>query len=318
MTENISRNLIDSRNFNGTLLEVNTEILEYGWSVKIPLIAIGVVLFVWDILALATINFAKRTPQLVRFFSTALISFEIVTLIAFTIRKLIFDISRNTFVYAIGAHFVLLSFVTVCLMSAERLVLFTKKGIYLQHVHVQTFRRIAISLWIMITLSYYGSVCLICPILRSKICETVISLSFGVFLFAAVAISIACYIRIYFVLSTTTDGEQMQKRTILKLRATGLGFMYLLVTICGLMSFMLNLIFKTDLPNKTLQMDIYSLVNCALDPFLHVWWFKECQIQFLSIFSKCFPSLTGSVERMKISLFDIVTYSSSHAQNKQC
>lgn len=41
--------------------------------------------------------------------------------------------------------------------------------------------------------------------------------------------------------------KQMQKRTFRKLRATGLWFTYLIITICGLVSSAFNVLIKTNL-----------------------------------------------------------------------
>lgn len=309
MAENMSSKAENYGNTNDSFSAKNDEqISDFGWEVKLPFVLIGTVLIIWDILALTSIIYAKRTPKLVKFFSAALILFEISTLVASTIRKFIEDFYPHILFQTIGSHFFLLSFVTVCLISAERLVLFSSKGIYIQDWHYNTFRKVAVTVWLFITFCYYGSRFILCQLINLEICISYLSLFFGLFLFLAIVISISCYVRIYFLLTSQAPDNICEGRfTKRKLRATSLGFMYLVVTILGFSIFVSNAIIKPNLQTRVLQLDIYSFINCAVDPLLHVWWFKECQIHLLNILAFCRPSLRKRAEKMKIALFDIVT-----------
>lgn len=315
MAENMSSKAKNYGNTNDSFsANTDEQISEFGWEVKMPFVLIGTVLIIWDILALSSVVCAKRTPKLVKFFSAALISFEISTLVAFTIRKFIEDFYPNILFQTIGSHFVLLSFVTVCLISAERLVLFSSRGIYRQDWHYNTFWKVAVTIWVFITFCFYGSRYILCQLINTEICISYISLFFGLFLFLAIVISVSCYVRIYFVLTSQAPDNVGEGRfTKRKLRATSLGFMYLVVTILGFSVFVSNAVIKPNLKIRLLQLDIYSFINCAADPLLHVWWFKECQIHLLNILAFCRPSLRKRAEKMKIALFDIVTFTLNSA-----
>lgn len=286
---------------------------EFDWDVKIPLIVLGILVAVWDLVALVSIYHAKRTPHIVRFLSSALISFEILSLTAFTVRKLLLDASSNDVALVIGSHFVLLSYITIGLMSAERLVLFTSNRIYIQHIHLKTFQRISVAIWSTLSFAYYISIYVVCNMTDYVVCRHNMKVTFGFILFAVVIISTSCYLRIFTLLryqriAPVTGINSIQNTSMQKLRTTHLMFMFLAVTLIGFLLFVADVIFEPSQKIKRLELDIFNLFNCAIDPLLHVWWFRECRMQLLKRTAMCFPSVQKRVEQMKIDLFDIVTY----------
>ena len=295
------------------------EALEFDWNVKLPLIVLGVVVTVWDSVALVSIVHAKRTPQVVRFLSAALISFEILSLVAFTIRKVLLDIFWNDTALVVGSHLVLLSFITVGLMSTERLVLFTSNRIYIQHLRTQTFKRISIATWLSFSLIYYVTRYVVCNITAYETCAHNMKVAFGLVIFIVIVLSTCCYLRIFFLLrnkkTSPPSTAYKPNRSIQKLRTTCLMFMFLLVTLVGFLLFVYDLILEPDTRTKKLQFDLFSLFNCTMDPCLYVWWFRECRMNLLKIPALCIPSVKKRTEKMKIDLFDIVTFKTRETIN---
>lgn len=310
--QNSSVHTNKSSNFDG-------RVFEFGWNIRIPLIILSFVVILWDIFALFAINTARKTPKIVKFLSTALITFEIFSLIAFSVRKFLLNPAYNDTAMVIGSQFVLLSFLTIGIMSSERLVLFSSNKIYLPYVRFKTFKRISVTSWVFISFLYYLSRYFICKLTDFKLCTHNMKVAFGILVFVVVVVSLCCYIRIFVLLryetSLTTCGR-VPKRSIRKLRSTCLMFAYLVVTLAGFMLFVVDIIFEPSQKIKTLQFDVFVMVSCAVDPLLHVWWFRECRILLLSIPAVYVPALKKRVERMKIELFEIVTYKSTITVSK--
>lgn len=234
------------------------------------LIITGAMLMIWNCVALVTINYSQRTPKPVRFFSSALVSSELSSLIAFTARKLTVDQTFVNLTETIGSHFLLLSFTTVCLMSAERLVIFSTKKIITLEKHFCSVWKASVTTWLSLTVAYYGTRYGICRLI--PMCISAMETFFGVVMLVTTISSVACYVRVYFLIihapPTKVLRGQMSRR---RLRATGLTFMYLVVTVLGFCSLVVNAFLQLDIHTRRLQIDIFNLVNCAVDPLLHVW-----------------------------------------------
>lgn len=271
------------------------------------LIITGAMLMIWNCVALITINCSQRTLKPVRFFSSALVSSELSSLIVFTARKLTADQTFINLTETIGSHFLLLSFTTVCLMSAERLVIFSTKKIITLEKHFRSVWKASVTTWLLLTVVYYGTRYGICQLI--PMCISAMETFFGAVLLVTTISSITCYVRVYFLIIHASPTKELRgQMSRHRLRATGLTFMYLVVTVFGFCSFVVNAFLQLDIHARRLQIDIFNLVSCAVDPLLHVWWFKECQMKLLEVLSVCRPSLRRRIEKIKSEIFDIVTY----------
>lgn len=306
MTDNVTT-CVSSFSLSATLTtEKQVQARRISWSFELTLIVIGIMLIIWNLVALLAINHSQRTPKLVRFFSSALISFEVSSLTAFTLSKLKPQTSFHIISSLTGTYFLLLSFATVCLMSAERLVVFSSKRIIIQSRHFRTVWKSSVTVWLILTMFYYGTIYADCEVMIK--CIPTMDIIFGIIISTTLLISIACYIRVYY-LSIYTSPEgfrgQMSRR---RLRATGLVFMYLVVSVAVFFCFVVNKITQADMETRRIQADIFNIISCVIDPLLHVWWFKECQMKLLYLPALFSPSLRKKIEKIKYSVFDIVTY----------
>ncbi|KAH3882670.1 hypothetical protein DPMN_006614 [Dreissena polymorpha] len=57
-----------------------------------------------------------------------------------------------------------------------------------------------------------------------------------------------------------------------------------------------------------LSLDVVSTLNCLLDPFLYVLWFKECKLELLKIFSCLGQVIKDKAASLHYEVFDIVPY----------
>ncbi|KAH3819809.1 hypothetical protein DPMN_121553 [Dreissena polymorpha] len=57
-----------------------------------------------------------------------------------------------------------------------------------------------------------------------------------------------------------------------------------------------------------LSVDAVSTLNCMLDPFLYVLWFKECKLELLKMFSFLGKSVKEKAKILQNEVFDIVPY----------
>ena len=57
-----------------------------------------------------------------------------------------------------------------------------------------------------------------------------------------------------------------------------------------------------------LSLDAVSILNCLLDPFLYVLWFKECKLELLNMFSFLGKSVKEKAKLLQYEVFDIVPY----------
>lgn len=306
MTENVTT-FLSSFSLNTPLTsEKQVQGGRFSWGFELTLIVIGIMLIIWNLVALLAINHSQRTPKPVRFFSSALISFEVSSLTAFTLSKFKAQTSFYIISSLTGSYFLLLSFATVCLMSAERLVVFSSKRIIIQNRHFRTVWRSSVTIWLILTMFYYGTIYADCEVIIK--CIPTMEIIFGIIISSTLLISIACYIRVYYLIIYASPEGIRGQLPRQRLRATGLVFMYLVVSVAVFFCFVVNAVIQSDIETRRIQADILNIINCVIDPLLHVWWFKECQIKLLYFPALFCPSIRKKIETLKYSVFDIVTY----------
>ncbi|KAH3790314.1 hypothetical protein DPMN_168512 [Dreissena polymorpha] len=89
-------------------------------------------------------------------------------------------------------------------------------------------------------------------------------------------------------------------------KATSAVFVYLVIIILTSAGYLL--VIKLNLSHVALRfgLDIITTVNCILDPFVYVLWFKECRMEMLKMLSVCLPyvpSLERRIENMRKDIF---------------
>ena len=121
-------------------------------------------------------------------------------------------------------------------------------------------------------------------------------------------ISIICYIKIYIIIKSETKLSRRKHVSAKQYKATSAVFVYLLIITMTSIYYLLLIFLNLSHVNLRFGMDIGATVNCILDPLVYVFWFRECRMEILKMFTVCLPylpSLERRIEQMRLDIFHI-------------
>lgn len=309
----------NSVNFSYTKLDISLE--NYDISIKVTFAIIGIIFIFFSTVALVALNKTRQTPSTARFLSSGLITFDILAIFCYTVRKFVENHGLNILIQVIGTGFCFLAYITVGVMSLERLIIFYSPHFYLRRITPKIVKKSVSIVWTFIFFVYYFVRFGACYIAYPRFsmydvvgkCNTVSFSFYGVFIIGVVVISLACYVKIFMIVKYDkqyTDGPQTLSATakcLQNYKSTSLVFVYILTIV--LTSLAYAIIISTNLSTVTLRLanDVINMFNCMMDPCMYILWYGECRLEMLKMIACFTPSLSSHIEQMRLKIFDIVT-----------
>ena len=269
----------------------------------------------------------KRIPYSAKFLSTGLLCFDSIYIISITVRKFVKDPLYNTSLNVLSTQVLQLAYVTVALMSLERFLMFKKPMVYIKKCKKTFLHTTAAILWATTIIvfqtvrygfcyvkfkSYYVFV-------KAGLCNQIVTFYYASLVVLVLAISMTCYWGIFNIVKRQLANAEKRKisfastaNLLRTYKSTSLVLVYLLVILITSVTYALIITYikfmNLEVAYVRISLETISMMNCLLDPFLYVMWFKESQMQLLLIFSR-FSLCEQKAATMKYQIFDIVTSS---------
>lgn len=278
-------------------------------------VLVSIPILVFNGFSLIAINRTSHIPRTAKYLSSTLLVFDFVAVFMYTVRKLIDDGKYNLMVQFLAIGWSFVAYFNIAVMSLERLVVFQWPNYYLREFSFFKFRNMCFALWTTYIMAYTSWVVTCFAIFRieatiRKCYDNVIySFILGTFPLSAI-IPCTCLSKITFLIQ-----KQSKKiSTLPNYKSTATVFMCgLNCLITAIFYAVILIVTVTDNKERRVYMDIVMIANCFTDTCVYVLWYKECRLQMLKIMAKMFPSLGKGIEKMRIEIFDIQTYSSNSA-----
>ena len=308
-----------------TVLEERDEIY------TILMTIISVILLLFTTVAIIALRRTKSTPETARFLSSGLLLFDITGTLSFTLRRFVVNHYINIFVQVLGVNCVFIAYVTVGIMSFERLLIFSSPHFYLRRVTPEKVKRIVTSIWISLTVMYFFVRYGMCYTLYTNAtiydvigrCNTASYTFYGFFIVMTCVVSGACYTRIFMIEWSNRKYKQSTNildtfRALMKYKTTGIVFLYTVSILLTTLSYCFTLLFlKSDTYGTRISTDITNMTSCVLDPCLYVLWFRECRYEVLKMFSCASPKMAHKLENMRIEIFNVVLLDKNKVPNNK-
>lgn len=291
--------------------------------VKAVFVTIACVSVISNVSALTCMQRAKKIPYAAKFLSTGLLIFDLLFVVTSTLRKFIEHPSINLNIHAVVTLWLQLVTVTVVLMAIERYVLILKPMWYMRNVTELTIRITAMSVWLIETILWifirYG-VCYFkfkstYVITKPGLCDNIMSMSYGILLIVGFVISYRCYWKIFKLIQTKVVGSHIKSasetaRELRSYKSTSIIAVYIVVITCTTVAFLIIIILiqlgLLGQNRRRICVEIVSLCNCIVDPFLYVIWFKESRLEMLKFVAVVFTRYRQTVEDMRMDVYNIV------------
>ena len=292
-------------NFSLPPVDVDDFYREFNMDIRLTLSTVMACIIVWDVFAAMVIRRTRRTPENMRFLSSALVLLDAMILFCRIWRNIfVADDVKEAWKMA-GSTFLLMNYVTIAMMSLERNLVFFSYRLYLNYCQPDVVRKYAGRVLIFLAL-FYPSVriftCMSFP--NSEKCLTLLKTAFACLLPIVILLSFACYIHMAIVVRRKATGADQR---VWGNRNTNLSFAYLLTTTANLILVCIDLITKPDKRWTHLTYDIAMMFNGLSDPILYIFWFREARMLILQQMSRLRPKMKTRIEKMRIEIFDIVT-----------
>ena len=233
--------------------------------------------------------------------------------------------SWNIGTHVFGVGFCFLGYITIGIMSMERLIVFHSPNFYLRNCVAARVQRYVWVTWLGTIFIYYftryGACYLMFPdatmgdVLGR--CNKVSFSLFGFTIASVIIVSLICYAKIFLIIWSEGKNTDSDKRVTLtsaarsmkQYKSTTLVFFYLIAVILTGIGYVLVMAQGLDSRPQRLFIDTVNMFNCVVDPCMYVLWFRECRMEMLKIVALLFPRLSINVEKMRNDVFDVVTYS---------
>lgn len=276
----------------------------HGHYVFLPIRTLSLILIVICFIALTK---TCKVPKSSKCLSGGLLIFDFLANVCFTIRVVSSqDPTRNIF-DDLGASLIILSHVTIAFMSLDRLVAFQWPNIYIKTSFAKK-RNCALAFW-----AGFFLLNLLDRFVYSRRDDSmfffVLHTAYRVFLFTAIIITTCgCYMQVFRIIKKQSKQCHVKSKSLFQhYKSTTVIIIYMFNVLLTSLLFGCILFVVKDKYLAVLLSDIVNLGNGLFDAITYVLWFRECRMELLKIFSKCFPSLNQRVEVMRIEIFDIWT-----------
>lgn len=283
--------------------------------IKIVLTVCGVAFLMFNGTSLVALYRTRQTPRTARFLAAALLVFDFLTNLFLQSRKFAVNFRGSLMLQFFGNGSSFLSYLTIAVMSIERLIVFQWPNFYLRLVSFPVFKRVSVIFWTL----YLGSwICGIgyCFIVNDHLdsaiadCADVVMIRYVVITCPlSTFVSAVCFLQIAVIIRKQTEKVMKKGRSIQHNKSTIVVFFcllnYVATSICyAIIMFVTN----TDHQRRRVFMDILMMMNGLIDTCVYVLWYKECRLELLKMFANICPCLEDKIERMRINIFDVITY----------
>jgi len=296
---------------------------EMGDRVKYGLVVTACLVLLLNGISLRALNRTRNTPASARFLSSALLVFDFVPNLLYAVRKFVIHFKYSMVIQFIGVGWSFLAYLNIAIMCVERLMIFQWPNFYLRRVSSQVFRKISLIMWTVYLTTWTLSVGHCFVIYNSNflsgncsddVIEKIVFLTCPI----TTIFSCSCLVKIAFIIRKHTKKVKNKSSTLKNNKSTIVVYMcfmnYLLTT------FIYIVIMFITVDNNLLRrilMDALMMFNSLLDTFVYVLWYKECRMEVLKMFAVICPSLNTKIERMRVSVFDVMTFSSSNFKERK-
>lgn len=292
--------------------------------VKIAFLFVACVSITASATAITCMHRAKNIPYAAKFLSTGLLVFDVLFIVTSTVTHFVLYPTIINNMQTLVTLWLQLITVTITLMAIERYVLILKPMWYLNNVTEMKIRITVVSIWItegsIWLLVRYG-VCYIkfqsvSVFTKPRLCKGFMIISHMVLLIFGLVISFMCYWKIFRLIqskvhSGRTTSVSDTAKEIRTYRSTSIVFVYIVVITCITVAYVIILYMtKRGLiseSNHKVSIEIVSIGNCILDPFLYVMWLKECRLELFKCIAVVFKRYRHRVEEMRMDIYNIVT-----------
>jgi len=307
---------------------------DYHIGIKIAFAIFGCVSLVSSILAIIAMGRTKKTPANAKIFGTCLLLVDGVYVVLSSVRKFIDYPLGNTTLQSLCYIFVQLEFATVAIMTVERLFLFYRPMRFLRFFTWRLLCCVVAAVWGCLTVMFLSVRYGVCYAQYRSFsvfnnggrCNMVLYAYFTVFACLHLLIVLICNFKICLIIrkkSTTPHTNNLTLHSTLSIfwnfKTTSLVLLCSTISVCSLLSLFAIQIFSNRLDVSTssvlLHMDAFLILNCFINTFLYVLWFKECQMELLNMFAFLSNDIKLKVFKMKLEIYDIVTYNSAPLQS---
>lgn len=264
-------------------------------------------------LCLVALNRTKHTPKVARFLSSALLVFDFVTVLLYTIRKMVSPGRLNMTIQAFGIGWSFLTHLNIAIMSIERLIVFQWPNFYLRRVTFSTFRKVAFTVWIVYMISWtVGSFrCTFCCLTETgiRICFLDVVMKYIMITFPlSSVVSCCCLTRIVVIIQLQASKLKEVGCSVRKHKSTIVVMLCCFNSVVTMIIHVVILLFTLqDNVKRRIILDSVMIVNGFVDTFVYVLWYKECRLEILKLLAKSCPVLENRVENFRKNVFHIPT-----------
>lgn len=283
---------------------------------RIGIMALATLILIFTAVSLFALNRTRHTPKTARFLASGLLVFDSGTTLTYTVRKLVSEPGFNRYINILGTGWSLLAYLQIGTMCVERLLVFQWPNFYLRSVSFKKVRVICLLVWLSYFVAWIvatGRCTFIYCTDEADECFNESIIGFVMVICpASVLVSSISLIKIASLIRKQKAKFQNSPSVIRNYKSTFVVFLcfinYIFTTLVyGILAGTV----KGNLERR-IVMDGLMTVNGLLDTLVYVLWYKECRLEFIKMASKTFPSLNKKIDKMKLSIFDIVTSTTSY------
>ncbi|KAH3752702.1 hypothetical protein DPMN_187328 [Dreissena polymorpha] len=322
---NTTANTTDMR--NTSLLTENLYLEEHSSFILCASVLIGLVSLTSCILAVTILLRTRKVPKSTKNLVTALLVFDCIFVTSSTVRKFIQHPLLNRSITTFNMSSLQLAYTTVGMMSIERCLLFYSPMTNMRFYSNKFIMTVTASVWSgelgIFLLVRYGVCYLrfksIYVFTQAQVCNNTVSIYYGILVTIVLLTSMVSYWIIFVTVrqkNSRKDERVMSFRSVINLirgyKNTVLVLVFwVLILVTSLAYFIIILLthyMGLGPYIVRLSLDAVSILNCLLDPFLYVLWFKECKLELLNMFSFLGKSVKEKAKLLQYEVFDIVPY----------
>lgn len=271
-------------------------------TVNAPMTSATFVVLLFSVTALVALRRTKSIPKTACLLSSSLLLFDCATVFTFALRYM-FDYTTPYFVITlVGVGWAIASFFNVAVMALDRLILFQYPFLYARRFTNGSYvvlYFIVIFIYVFVFTGHWIT-CFVGNPTPSDIraCFFPIIQRYMTFSqIGSVFICIPCLVWIAVIIRK----QQQKVHSRSERNPTVVVFVccinFILCTI-GVFVVIYSVSFATSLA-RTAVTDVMHLINCLVDTFVYVLWFKECRHELLNIIATVIPPLRHSVQKIK-------------------
>ena len=271
-----------------------------------------------SLLSFIAIRRTKKTPYATKVLSLGLLCCNINFLILSGISRCV-AFEEFGIIQHVARGFHISAQYMVCGMAIERYIVINKPYMYLRIATEKRTHIVCGSVMVtgfVLTMLVRGLGCYARG--RFQSCGLIMSVYFVVICVVLQLISFICYGSVSGTIcrKETTQLNDFNHR-FSENKGTMVSVMYLLNTTLntlayiGLSSIKLKMSLDGEESSGELIIwaDLIKLVNCFIDPFIYIIWFRETRMEILKLFQVFCPSLKPKIEQMRVEIFNIQTIS---------